>query len=199
LLFFFIFFLTHVVAATAEAASHAKTLAAVTVDIAPAKVTISGTAGAATNNWDGGSNDLSVTAKVDIADADTAVTVTTAIDAKTKECKVDPAVIETTVTVQLKVPDALKTALDVLANAITLPITSDKLEAAYTVSIADKKDGDFAVSLREYATGDIKAALMLSGSDITIQVEKIGVKQAGILIPLTATLSIGVRIFFFNL
>ena len=190
-----------VAATTAQAASHAKTLAAVTVDIDPAKVTISGMGSAAADNWVGGTNELSVSFKVDVAAADTAVTVTAAIEATTKNCKVEPAVIPTQVTLQLTVPADLKTALDTLANVITLPITSAKLETAYTLPIADKSDGSFVVSLREYATGDVQAALMLSGSDITIEVEKLGVKQAGILVPLTATVSIMVGIFFqsFNL
>jgi hypothetical protein len=176
-------------------------LASVTVDIDPAKVTISGMGSAAADNWVGGTNELSVSFKVDVAAADTAVTVTAAIEATTKNCKVEPAVIPTQVTLQLKVPADLKTALNTLAKVITLPITSAKLETAYTLPIADKSDGSFVVSLREYATGDVQAALMLSGSDITIEVEKLGVKQAGILVPLTATVSIMVGIFFqsFNL
>ena len=106
-----------------------------------------------------------------------------------KECEVEKGP-SATLSVQLALPSALKSAFDTMSSVLkaaqldALP-GSAELEKEYTITL-DGTDTGVSVDLSSVVTGDLKMALGMSGTDITIKVLKSDIKifQSGIALPL---------------
>ena len=115
--------------------------------------------------------------------------VTPKILVTSKECEVEKGP-SATLSVQLALPSALKSAFDTMSSVLKtaqldgLP-GSAELEKEYTITL-DGTDTGVSVDLSSVVTGDLKMALGMSGTDITIKVLKSDIKifQSGIALPL---------------
>ena len=106
-----------------------------------------------------------------------------------KECEVKKGP-SAALSVQLALPSGLKSAFDTMSSLLDgvglgeLP-SSAELEKEYTIEL-DGTDTGVSVDLSSVVTGDLKMALGMTGTDITIKVLKSEIKifQSGIALPL---------------
>lgn len=178
-------------AQSANAAKHmaSSTLAEVSVEFGTATVKLSGEDTGITDNWVGGESSLSVPVAVTTSPDIGGITVTPKILVTSKECEVEKGP-SATLSVQLALPSALKSAFDTMSSVLKtaqldgLP-GSAELEKEYTITL-DGTDTGVSVDLSSVVTGDLKMALGMSGTDITIKVLKSDIKifQSGIALPL---------------
>jgi hypothetical protein len=185
------FILVAFVVATCTATTTDTTIAEISVDMAPAKLTLSGTTSATNDNWVGGESSLNINTKVAVEAAKTSITIGTKIKATTKECNLTSTSPSASVTITLELPDAFITALSTLDGVIDgLPKAAD-LVKPFTFEYAGDADG-VSVLVSDVAVGPLKQNLQMTGSDIKIEIKKadIGVKQAGLAVPMTATVTL---------
>lgn len=176
----------HCAATTTDA-----TIAEISVDMAPAKLTLSGKTSATNDNWVGGETSLTVTNKVEVTAASTSITIGTKVLANTHKCELNSTSPSAEITVTLALPDAFITALDTLGIAVSGLPSAAELKKPFTFKYAGDADG-VSVLLSDVAVGALKTNLQMTGSDVKIEVKKedIVVKQAGMAVPMTATVTL---------
>lgn len=159
----------------------------------PAVLAISGETSATNDNWVGGETSLTINTKVAVAAAKTSITIGTKVKATTKECNLNATSPSASITITLELPDAFITALSILdaVPGITgLPSAAD-LVKPFTFEYAGDADG-VSVLVSDVAVGPLKQNLQMTGSDIKIEIKKkdLVVKQAGLAVPMTATVTL---------
>jgi len=113
----------------------------------------------------------------------------------TKSCALVKDSPTVSLTMQLGLPAAMKTAITVANTALTLSggtgVVVADIEKAYTFDMPFAKLASFKLS--DVAPANVKLGLMLTGSDVDVKVNiaDIAVYKAGNAIPLTATMTIG--------
>jgi len=185
------FILVAFLVATCTAKTTDTKIAEISVDMAPAKLTLSGATSASNDNWVGGESSLTVTNKVDVEAAKSSITIATTVKATTKECKLASASPSAAITITLGLPDEFISALSTLDGIISgLPSAAD-LVKPFTFEAAGDADG-VSVLVSDVAVGPLKQNLQMTGSDIKIEIKKkdLVVKQAGVAFPMTATVTL---------
>jgi len=177
------------------------TIAEVVVDLAPATIHMRGSLSAWNNNWIGGKTELSVETDISIESASAGINLTSTIVTETLECEQKDGFPSAEITVQLDWPDELLSLLSTLRNAdptglvgLSEAVPSNAiLEGNYQLAyVPVNLDGDIEISVRTFSSGLLKRVLMMSGSDVTIGIKgrDISLMQAGILVPISATITL---------
>ena len=141
----------------------------------------------------GGNTILSIPVTVKQDTMNIGMELTLIVGAKTAACKLVAKAPTARLKLKMILPSSFLSAIDTLSNIIGSSIipSATILTDEYEFDLPTKK-GDIDVSIRSKAFGPLKYALQMTGSDINIKIVKndIGVFQAGMAVPVVATVTL---------